>query len=480
MQECLLDASSLPKVLGMRITELLAAGFLGEREVTCRQCLRYLPGRRAVWLAECAEQTIVLKQYNPHPKQKRDASAEWLNAVRLYDADLSTPEPLFCAEADDGSLLVAFEFVPDGRTLEDVFLNPEGEDLHSSMQQLVQAHERQHELGCYQTDEHLGNYLWSRGKLWLLDAGTYRFQTGSLGEADRVKNMAVLAANIPLPVRPQYQQVVAQAYSTTLPGLAKAETKETQIRAARYWKKTQRSSSAFEYEQVCDHKGPKGKMRWYGCRDLDPVIKQQLLADPDQFFSGDELLKDGNTCTVVEIQAGDAAYILKRYNEKSLIYRLTHCFFLPRALLSWSNGHVLRLFGIPTPRPMACLLIQTGLLFRKGYLLMEKTSGVALDAMNEQQTSDLIPVIQEQFLHRWQELDTLSATHGDMKSGNFILSEKGVLTLIDLDSLQFHRTSGAHRKKKQKDKKRFLRNWEGFANWGPTFRAAVEAIKISS
>lgn len=473
MSDCQSGSSSLPKVLEVKIVELLASDFLGEKKAVCHACLRFLPDRRTVWLAECAGRHIILKQYHPHPKQKRDASVEWQNAVRLSEAELGVPEPLFFGEVDDGSLVVASEFVANGQTLESAMADPSWSDQEDAIQQLVEMHERQHNFGCYQGDEHLGNYLWSEGRLWLLDAGTYIFHSASLPVSDRMKNMAVLAANVPLPHRPLYDSVFHNHYQQKLPGLAKAVDESIQSRARRFYKKTRRACSAFECQ-------PSKGGTWLACRDIDPALKEKLLDDPDQFFKTEARLKDGNTCTVVELHSAGRSYILKRYNEKSVIYRLIHFFSTPRALLSWSNGHVLQLFGVPTPRPMACLLVQSGRLFRKGYLLMEKVSGVALDAMDEQQAEKLMPEIQNQFLCRWNELDRLSATHGDMKSGNFIFSDQEVLTLIDLDGLQFHRTASEHLKKKRKDKMRFLRNWERHTEWSQSFRQAVKAIELSS
>jgi len=321
---------------------------------------------------------------------------------------------------------------------------------------LVALHFRQHDCGCYQGDDHLENYLWSDGKLWMLDAGTYHLGTGSLPEPERVKNMAMLAANVPLPLRVDYDASFNDVYELPLPDLDEAIARAIRTRAQNYYKKTQRSCTEFEHEQG-------GGQEWLACRDIDPALKQKLQSNPDQFFQSvddDDLLKNGNTCTVVEIVEGGTSYILKRFNEKPLGYRLTHLLMTPRALLSWSNGHVLRLFGVPTPRPVACLILKTGLMVRRGYLLMEKVIGEPLLDVAEDRMSDASQSIPRQFAQRWRELDTLNATHGDFKANNLIVEDDGTLVLIDLDGLTFHRSLSDKQRSQAKDINRFMQNWQ--------------------
>jgi hypothetical protein len=187
------------------------------------------------------------------------------------------------------------------------------------------------------------------------------------------------------------------------------------------------------------------------------------------------MIKNGRTCSVVDFVENGKPYILKRYNQKSLGYRLLHLFSVPRALQSWSNGHVLRLFGVPTPRPVACLIKKSGPLFRKGYLLMEKSSGESPYWMKPEEVADPQNGIAGEFVARWRELDTLRATHGDMKSANFILDDSGVLQLIDLDSLVFHRSKTVFEREKAKDLARFLRNWENDSELLSMFQAELES-----
>ena len=455
--------------------ETASTDFSGELVVECRSCLRHLPGRRSAWRAACGDREVLLKIYDPHRKQKRDAYRDWEHTRKLAAAGLSIPDPLFLARGDGGVLVVAHAFIPDGRTLGEVLGDSDKPTQVESLARLMEIHGSQHARGCLQRDDHLGNYLWSRGQLYMLDAGSCELQPAPLPIAARVANLAVLAATIPLPLRVHYDAALP-AYLAMVPddmgrkefsdAVARAEPKAVRARLVSHFRKTRRSCTEFERED-----GP-GRC-WLACRTLNPRLKTALLNDPDGFFQDDGLLKDGNTCTVVEINQDGGQYVLKRYNRKSPCYRLRHMFLTPRALKSWTNGHVLRLFGIPTPRPLACLLLKSGLLPDRGYLLMEKVSGKPLSEVDPVRLADATTRHPEQFARRWAELDTLRASHGDLKASNFIIDRRDCLTLIDLDSLRFHRSLRTHERQKQKDLARFMRNWADAPAVQAAFRDAL-------
>jgi len=221
----------------------------------------------------------------------------------------------------------------------------------------------------------------------------------------------------------------------------------------RYYRQTRRGSADFVYERL------EGRLCW-SCRGVDSILKKNLLSDPDQFFEGVSLLKNGNTCTVVELESDGKFYVLKRYNQKSFIYRLLHGFSTPRAVLNWSNGQVLRYFGVRTPRPLICVCEKSVGLLKKAYVLMEKVEGKPLSQVADRVFEAVDPPVPRQFADLWQELTALRTTHGDMKAANFMLNEKGQLVLIDLDSMRFHRSFRRMKHKQEKDLKRFLKNWE--------------------
>lgn len=439
--------------LSLDVQETVSADFLGVFDVGLRECLRDLPGRRSVWRAGVNGGDILLKVFNPHAKQERDVEAEWKNSLLLHEMDLPIPEPLFLAHAGDGWVVLGFAWIEQSVSLDELLCGAEGDERRQGLEQLVALHHSQHQQGCCQADNHLGNYLWSEGTIWMLDAGSYVFGSAGLDQSTRTSNMALLAANIPLRWLEEFRTAVDRRYKLGLGAMDGAVKAAIRTRQHMYYKKTRRSCS--EFERIRE-----GRWDALFCRDFDSGLRQKLLADPDDFFNGQSLIKDGNTCSVVEVSHGGRSYILKRYNPKSWWYRVSHMLMTPRALLSWSNGHVLRLFGIATPRPCACLLDRPGGLLRSAYLLMEKVDGESLlDAAPAliERSSTRLPA---QFADLWHELDWLDAHHGDFKATNLMVDQGGELLLIDLDGLRFCRSVRGKKRGQEKDRKRFMRNWD--------------------
>ncbi len=451
----------------------------GSTELQLIRKLRDLPDRRTVWKSSINGALVLLKIYYPHPKQVRDVDAEWGNAIRLTEAGLKIAPPLFRCHGGAGEQAIAFEWIPDGDTLDQCLRS--GGDPLSMFKLLFALHAQQHNIGCYQADNHLGNYLYAGGQVYMLDSGSFIFTGAALSEPQRLNNLAMLMANITLPLRRAAMLALAEYHEHCRPGIdsSRLELELThlipaaiQTRLWKYFKKTRRSCTEFEREDRA------GKT-WLACRDLPFRLKELLLLDPDQFFNQKKILKDGNTCTVVEVMSEGKTYVLKRYNKKPLSYRLAHMAISPRALKSWTNGHVLNLFGVRTPRPLACLLVKSCGLMERAYLLMEQVEGETLDKVDPQRITSSESLIPQAFARRWQELEALCATHGDMKASNFIVSPEGHLALIDLDGLKFDRTENDHQRRREKDMKRFMRNWEQTPELAKIFRnALVEAESV--
>ena len=456
--------------MSWEVCEAGVAEFTAGSEVglTLGTCLRDLPRRRSVWHAKLdgTGREILLKIYQKHPKQERDLVREWGNSKKLISAGLPLPQPLFRAEYR-GDCAVVFDFISGGKTLSHPQLLGDDNTRAKLLKQVAEIHAAAHSHGCYQSDNHLGNYLWGGDRLWLLDAGSYVFAGDSLMEGLRAGNLAMFEASLPLAYAKCFRVALEAHYPQPVCVMKVAGKKALLHRRDAYFKKTLRSCT--EFEHLREH----GK-DWLACRDIDQGLKNEMLNDPDQFFKKQDWLKKGNTCSVVEVEYGGRHYILKRYNRKSLLYRWLHLWSGPRARASWSNGHVLRLFGVATPRPVACMLVKPRLLLNKAYLLMEKVSGMPLGQVAKQQMSELIPRASAGFASRWRELDMLQATHGDMKASNFILDDEGELHLIDLDGLTFHNSRHAQQKGMHKDFRRFMRNWEAHPEIGKVFKASIE------
>jgi hypothetical protein len=121
-------------------------------------------------------------------------------------------------------------------------------------------------------------------------------------------------------------------------------------RLSRYLRKTLRDCSEFAALQSPEFTGVR-------VRDLAAEIWRPLLADPNAVMAQSELIKAGNSATVVRWRtASGMSLIVKRYNVKSLAQAWRRILRpVPRYRRAWQFGHALRLSGIATARPLLLL-----------------------------------------------------------------------------------------------------------------------------
>ncbi len=199
----------------------------------------------------------------------------------------------------------------------------------------------------------------------------------------------------------------------------------------------------------------------------------QFFQKPDSLMNG-RLLKDGNTCTVTEVNietaVGDSVQrqnkqqnqqhkeqnnqqqnpagpdaslrtlVIKRYNIKGLGHWLTRFWRPSRAWHSWVAGHRLKFLAIPTAEPVAMMESRFGPLRGRAWLAMAKVDGVSLDQLyprdfpggfEDRHAVSLAKLLGQLNEHR--------ISHGDMKASNLIWSEeRQSFVLIDLDALKHY------------------------------------------
>lgn len=136
---------------------------------------------------------------------------------------------------------------------------------------------------------------------------------------------------------------------------------------------------------------------------------------------------------------------------------MRRCFIASRAATSWKNANLLKLLGISTANPIGFIENRIVGLRHTAYYICEYTPAVELSSIYQQR----VPTDNElkQFQHIFSCLRQAKVSHGDLKASNFLISDSGKITLIDLDSMKQHRYEFAFEKAFYKDQLRFLANW---------------------
>ncbi len=427
--------------------------------------LRLLPQRREVYAGQLSgfKRAVVAKRFLCHPKQLRDWRREWRGLIKLTKLGLSAPTPLCVAQEQDGAAVwVIMDRIDAAVSVQDVCLNGAFEERMELIQQLAKLVDAAHRVGVRQGDQHVDNWGWDGVRLYLLDAGSIQFSGSALPARARLSDLAGICVTLDPAAERAFREAIQTEYllddvhlkDRLLYHLEEAIGALQKKRSQRYFKKTRRCCSEFVRVENAAY-------RALYLRHTTPGLIDSLLADPDALMVNGERLKSGNTCTVQGISYGGQDYVLKRYNQKALLYQLRHMCSDSRALTSWSAAWLLEMAFIPTARTIAVYEDRRRYLPGLCYLLMERIKGQLLPDYIESCADDAarIKALADAFAQIWASLARLRAVHGDLKATNLIVGEDGRLSLLDLDVFRFGLGARAFARGRSRDRKRFMKNW---------------------
>ncbi|MEA3465316.1 MAG: lipopolysaccharide kinase InaA family protein, partial [Thermodesulfobacteriota bacterium] len=317
--------------------------------------------------------------------------------------------------------------------------------------------------GLRQKDLHLDNFLYSQGRWYTIDGdGVNSKRAGTaLNIKDSLDNLALFFAQLPpsgdylikpalteyCQARHQTRQFNVDVLSTSLvPLLFKVRKK----RRLNYVKKSYRSCSEFirsnTIHQTAIYR-----------RDADHQRISQLLANPDTLITHGEMLKDGNSATVVRILHPQGNWVIKRYNIKGIWHAMKRCLRPSRAWVSWGNTQRLNISNIATPQAIAMIEKRFGPLRLSSYYVCEHINAPgATEYFSTQPTGNIETA--QQFVTLFSVLLQLGIYHGDCKGTNFLIRD-GQPWVIDLDSMREFCWRRRFLHAYPIDQKRFLRNW---------------------
>lgn len=166
-------------------------------------------------------------------------------------------------------------------------------------------------------------------------------------------------------------------------------------------------------------------------------------------------LKLGSRSSVWRIQYQQQLLVVKHYFPRGFWYALKHLLRVSHAQRYWRNANsLLRYTEIQTPKPVA--LIEKGkYLWRESWVITQYCSGPMLDKLSSYK--DLPTKIDGEIQNFFASLELLGVCHGDTKASNFIVAQAG-LFVLDLDSMHAMHSLSRHRK--DRDRLRFLRNFD--------------------
>lgn len=449
-----------------------------ENNLLCEKVVRIIPRKRLVAFGTWNNEPVVAKLFYDPSKAERNFDDDLSGIEALETSGVPTPKVLFKGVSEDKRIYVLiFQRIFDAQSLEEIWQQKQNaEELESIMRLITIELATQHVLGIVQRDLHLKNFLVAPNKIYTLDGGSIDQEDGILPKEQSLQHLALFFSQLGVGTEKLrenlFEEYVKARGWIVRPAdceyLQKALKKYNKSRWERFQKKIFRDSSAYVYKQTAQR-----KMMY----DREYASEEFLnfLKNPEAIFSQTDIqiLKNGRSSTVVKVRIGNQLLVIKRYNLKNVWHWLRRCLRPTRATMSWRLAHLLRLFGVPTAKPVAFIENQFLGLRGTSYFVMDYIAGEDLGSYFTNHANDekQCEMMAQQVMKLLNNLAKLNITHGDLKMTN-ILIENQRPVLIDLDGMIEHKTWYSLHRAWKKELNRFMRNWDN----RPAIRTLFEKI----
>jgi len=438
--------------------DLMLPFVLNHSEVSyqCDQILRLLPAKRLVVAARSKQQYCVIKLFAPNQKGQRELEREQQGHALARAAGVNVADIAFSSEDLAGCFAIAYDFIENS---EEISLNNVDKN-QDHVVKMLELMAKLHNFGVYQEDIHLDNILLADNELYLIDLASVMKDKPSGGVSVDISldNVALMVAQFSLSEQTIFMQYIEhyyQARSWLFDSHARNEfnTRLDQIwqkRKKQYLSKGFRSCTMTNYRRSLSQESA-FQAKFFRQSDVD------LAQDIEDLISQGEVIKAGNSATVVKVMIAGKMRVIKRYNMKGFSHFLRRCWRPSRAAISWQNANLLNFIGLPTPTPLGFIENRVFGLRHTAYFICDYEPAQELLSVYQQRqpTADELSQIKTIF----DVLEQAQISHGDLKASNLLLDSEGKILIIDLDAIQEHRCSGNFQQAFNKDKARFIANW---------------------
>lgn len=431
--------------------------------IAVNSVLRLLPRKRVMLKGVFNGRNVAVKLFIKNISSKRNIARELAGYAAVRKARIASPDLIGHFSSSCGNFEgLIYQFIDNAIELGQCWTQFSNDEKKYWLRAVMNTSLALHCVGASQEDIHLGNFLLQGSQLYLLDLGSIVIREAPLNQRECLVNIGQLIAQLDVHEQPLADTAIDSYFKQSgwidsIPlrhDLHLALRRAWRRRLRDYLRKASRVCSLTFFEKSWRH------LLAYR-RGWEGTDMQQFLADPDSFIARGQLLKAGNTATVVKSEINGRAVVIKRYNIKNWRHALSRSVRPTRAQHSWHYAHMLELIGISSLIPVALLEQRWGPLHGKAYFICEWISAPDLLSLgmdyhlSEAATNSLQSVL--------LQMQKCRISHGDFKANNLLL-DGNTIALIDLDAMKRHSSSRRFVHAFRKDIARLLRNWpEGSA-----------------
>lgn len=443
--------------------------------------LRHLSKRRLTCRATWNEKAVIAKFfYGEKSKHYTDKESSALEGLK--EAGIKAPQLLHVINTADVSIVI-IDYIDESATLlEWLKTEPTPQQFERVLSKANTLMLACHKAGMYINDPHLDNFLLSKDEVYIVDAGDIKQEQYPLSTKDSIDNVALFYAQLPV----RYDVIAYRLLTAELQKnkknivLTNGDWQQFLIKKRRWRQKKFIDKKVFRECSAYICKQDKARFSMFK-RDIYSAELALALSSPDILIQNGTLLKNGGTATVALVEIAGIKYVLKRYNIKKPVHAVIRGLKWSRAAVSWKNGLLLEMLGIPTAKSYAMIEERRGPLRRRSYLLSEYIDAPqAWDVFEDTN-------IQDKEKENWAEkiyelflfLKRAQISHGDLKAQNILCSFKGPV-FIDLDGLQSNQCYQSFLRQFKKDMQRFLISWPERWTVNPYFKERAAMLTSKS
>ena len=423
-------------------------------DIKLNDVIREIPGKRRVVGGTFKNKNYIIKFFNVKKLYLRELKG----ALLLINSGFPSPKITSFGKFNN-EFYIVFEKINHATSV-DEFLNSDRtlNEKNNVVKNILYLNKKMYEKNILQIDNYFKNYLYSLGKIYLIDGGLVK-KIKILKGIRKFLNFSLITSKIKPEIFLNRNMFYKINFIQFLHNKCTSFYRYKEI--SNFQKKTLRNSTQFEKKSGWNYLLFKQRNFDFNFNEID------------NFLANAKIIKNGNTCTVFRIDN----LIIKRYNVKSIWHFIKMQFIKSRGKNSWQVSNTFHLLDLPCPKPFFYFEKRFFFFRLTSYFAMERIDGVNIVRYQESlQGKFQIEHLKKNIFNLFNKFLHYKFIHGDFKKTNILVDNKKQLIMIDFDKSFFSMSQSIYNYKLKKQIARFLSNWNNKSKFLTAIRSLEKLI----